>query len=71
MPGDKNPMAKLTWEQVRRIREMHSAGDIYQKDIAQAFGVDKMTVSLIVRNKIWKEHLMPLDRRCDAHVFTS
>ena len=54
MQGEKNPMAKLTWDQVRRIRALHCTG-MQQKDVATQFDVDKMTISLIVRNKIWKE----------------
>jgi DNA invertase Pin-like site-specific DNA recombinase len=52
--GEKNPMAKLRWRQVRRIRRLVARG-YRQNYIANKFGVDPMTVSLIVRNKIWKE----------------
>jgi hypothetical protein len=51
MPGDKNPNAKLTWDEVRKIR----ADNRSQSKIGDVFGVSQITVSLIKRGKIWKE----------------
>lgn len=57
MPGEKNPRAKLTWEQVRQIRKLRARGR-QQKDLAKQFGVAPMTVSHIISNKSWKETTM-------------
>jgi predicted DNA-binding protein (UPF0251 family) len=54
MPGDKNPMSKLTWDVVRRIRKL-CAGGMSQKQAAKKFRISQMTVSYIVRNIQWKE----------------
>lgn len=53
--ADLNPNAKLTWEQVRRIRSLYPSSGLSQDAIAKMFAVSQLTVSLIVRNKIWIE----------------
>lgn len=52
--GERNPMAKLTWQQVRAIRAAHCSGTM-QRRLAEQFGVSKMTVSRIVRGMSWRE----------------
>lgn len=52
--GDTNPMARLTWPEVRRIRRLKAEG-VPQAQICRAVGVSPMTVSRIVRNLAWKE----------------
>ena len=47
---------KLTWEDVREIRDLRKRGCRY-KDIAVKFDVSDSTVGMICRNKTWKvEH---------------
>lgn len=55
MHGEDHHQSKLTSEQVEQIREIYSKGGIYQYNIAKMFNVDKSLISLIVRNKIWKQ----------------
>jgi len=50
--GSRNPMAKLTWDQVREIRAMVQAGST-QRQAVDRFGVSPMTVSRIVRGTAW------------------
>jgi hypothetical protein len=50
--GEVNGQAVLRATDVRAIRDRHAAGDT-QIAIARAFGVSKMTISLIVRRKRW------------------
>jgi hypothetical protein len=45
---------KLSEDAVRRIRELARSG-VYQRDIAAEFGVDTSAISLVVRNRIWKD----------------
>ena len=47
--------AKLTWDQVRLIRELCASGKHSQKAIAQKFMVSTGTVGDIHRKKIWRE----------------
>jgi predicted XRE-type DNA-binding protein len=47
--GEKNAQAKLSDEQVRRIRELKAAG-MKQKDIAPLFGVSRSYISLLVND---------------------
>lgn len=49
--GEKNPSAKLTWKQVRQIRE----SSLVQKDLALQFGVSQILIGKIKRKEIWVE----------------
>lgn len=51
MPGEKNPLAKLCDDDIRRILAL--AGSKGQKAIAKEFGITQSNVSLIVRRKTW------------------
>lgn len=53
--GDKNPMAKLTWEQVREIRTSYKRGEGSQAAIAKVYGVKQGLIWQIIHHKIWKE----------------
>jgi hypothetical protein len=52
-PGEKNPQAKLTAEQVLEIRTRYAAGGITCARLAGRYGVSGSLISLIVREKIW------------------
>jgi hypothetical protein len=54
--GDRSPQAKLCRSQVLEIRKAYSAGNVTQKDIANAYGVSRSLVSAIVRREVW-DHL--------------
>jgi len=45
---------KLTKEDVLDIRKWFAEGDWTQRDLADAFDVDKSTISAILRRKKWK-----------------
>ena len=51
--GEAHGMVKLTATDVHVIRSRLRRGD-QQKDIAQAFGVNQPTISLIKNKHIWK-----------------
>jgi len=52
--GERHPMAKLTEEQVRRIRELDGIG---LKELSKIFGVAEPTISEI-RNRIAWKHVV-------------
>lgn len=52
--GSDNGNSKLTWPQVREIRDRCSRGE-KQKDIALLFGVSTSTISWIATGQQWKE----------------
>jgi group I intron endonuclease len=54
MKGETNGRAILTSEQVSVIREMYATGDYSQDQLGLLFGVKQVTISAIVRQKIWK-----------------
>jgi hypothetical protein len=51
--GSQHPLAKLTEEDVRSIRDMYARGDT-QNYIALLYGISQSLVSDIVQRKIWK-----------------
>ena len=52
--GERHGSAKLTEEDVKDIRIAYSLGGCIQKDIAETFGVHRITISKIVNGKLWK-----------------
>tara|TARA_B100000900_G_scaffold253776_1_gene216224 strand:+ start:1978 stop:2181 length:204 start_codon:yes stop_codon:yes gene_type:complete len=50
--GESHPSAKLTNEQVMKIRELHKQG-FSTNVIARNFKVSKWNVEQIVKNKTW------------------
>lgn len=52
--GDKNPMSKLTWEKVRKIRERYVQG-VSLKTLGEDNGVHLRTISDVVNNVTWRE----------------
>jgi hypothetical protein len=53
--GAKNPAAILTAEKVLAIRARHDGKHGSISRLAREFGVDRTTVSLIVKRKTWKQ----------------
>lgn len=53
MPGEKNPQAKLTREQVDLIREMYVPRVVTLRRLADKFGVSEATIHGIVTGKKW------------------
>lgn len=51
--GERNPQAKLTEENVVKIRELYATGDYFHKDIAKMFGVSRKAVCFITQGKRW------------------
>ena len=51
-PGTSNGMARLTEQDVREIRSLWPG--LKQKEIADRFGVDHTTISLILLRKRWR-----------------
>lgn len=55
--GERNPKARLTWDDVRRIRRMYADGmrGKRQQDVADEYGVTQTTISGILRGVTWRE----------------
>lgn len=51
--GQRNPMARLTQDQVNEIRGAVAAGEA-QRAMCAKYGVSPMTISRIVRRETWK-----------------
>lgn len=58
MPGERNPKAKLTAEQVLEIRRLRSSGGVTQAELSRRYGVSQAKISQIVLGQVWK-HLLP------------
>lgn len=50
--GDRHPNAKLTADDVRTIREWAPAGWAHN-DLAEAFGVSRSLISMVLSRRIW------------------
>jgi group I intron endonuclease len=53
--GEKHPKAKLTNEQIVKIREEYAIGNISQKDLGVKYGVSQPIMFYIVNNKTYKQ----------------
>ena len=53
LSGEANPAAKLTEEQVQRIRALYIFGQVTQRDVAEQFGISQQQVSNIISGKKW------------------
>jgi hypothetical protein len=53
--GDQNPNARLTSKQVAEIRALHAEGRHTHRQIASLYGVDRSTITAVLRRKNWKE----------------
>jgi hypothetical protein len=54
-PGEKNPRAKLTWEQVREMRSSYTGRRGEIGDLAVLYGVTRDQISKILLGKAWVE----------------
>lgn len=52
--GEKCGHAKLTEDDVRRIRAEYASGNIFQEELAERYGVSEGAISGILRRKNWK-----------------
>lgn len=52
--GESNGLAKLTEEEVLKIRDLHDNYKVSQKDISQMFNVTQVNVWNIVNRRTWK-----------------
>lgn len=53
--GERNPLAKLTMEKARAIRERYAAGGVSLSALGREYGVDGKQVHRIVRGEAWCE----------------
>lgn len=53
--GESNNAAILTWDSVREIRNVFSAGGVSLVQLARDYGVHPTTIGKIVRNQNWIE----------------
>jgi predicted XRE-type DNA-binding protein len=52
--GERNGQAKLTSDQVLTIRKIYDAGGVFQRELAERFGVTQTAISVITRRKWWR-----------------
>jgi len=54
--GEANGNSKLTWPDVREIRQRYVAGGETQRGLAIEYGVGKTTIARVLRNQTWWAH---------------
>lgn len=52
--GENNPAAKLTENDVLKIREIYATGEYLQKEIAKMFNMPLSSINQVIRGKRWK-----------------
>ena len=55
MPGETNPSAKLSLEQVREIRRTATRRRGEQMAMARAYGVSGVLIGKVIRQEIWRD----------------
>lgn len=55
LPGEKNPHARFSREQVREIRAVWARGETTCADIARTHGVQEKTIYLMVRGATYRD----------------
>lgn len=53
--GEKSPVAKLNWRNVRKIRKMYGKNGYTSRSLGKKFGVDQAMILNIVHNRNWIE----------------
>jgi group I intron endonuclease len=53
LSGERNGRAILDWNKVNQIREIHASKKHKNQEIADIFGIKKVTLEKIVFNKLW------------------
>jgi len=53
--GEKSPSAKLSWEQVREIRQKYSTKAHSMLQLAEEYGMNRKTIEALIHNKTWKD----------------
>jgi group I intron endonuclease len=56
--GENNPQAKLTWFQVREIREKYLTGKYTQLNLAKEYKICQVSITSILYNKQWKDETL-------------
>lgn len=52
--GSRNPQAKLSEGDVRKIRRSYEAGGVTQAQLSERFNVNGVTISNIITRKTWR-----------------
>jgi hypothetical protein len=53
LEGERNPQAKLTWKEVREIRDLYAARVFLQRELGKIYGVSQGVVSAVIREEAW------------------
>jgi group I intron endonuclease len=53
--GVKNPRAKLTWGNVREVREKYLTGKYTYGDLSEEYGINSNNIRNIIFNRAWKD----------------
>jgi hypothetical protein len=64
-PGSLAPVAKLSWSQVGKIRELYNNGEYNMTELGERYNVSSGTIHFIVSGRTWtdKDYTPPRCRR--------
>lgn len=52
--GNEHPFAKVTDEDVKKIRKLGKIKNLYRREIGEMFGISRQAVTDIIYNRTWK-----------------
>lgn len=52
--GESHSKTTLTEDQVREIRDRYAQGGVFERELAELFGVPRSTINGILRRRTWK-----------------
>ena len=55
LPGESNPFAKLTWNNVNKIRRLYNSTKTTHRKLARQFLVTKSTITRVLSNETWRD----------------
>jgi DNA-binding XRE family transcriptional regulator len=54
--GENHCRAKLTWDQINKIRKLYATGKYTQRKLAKMFFISHIAIGFIIRNEHWYDH---------------
>jgi group I intron endonuclease len=68
LQGEKNGLAKLTWEKVKEIREKYVIGNYTSCKLAKEYAINKSTILRIINNRTWYDPEYKFEKLSEEEV---
>jgi len=65
--GEDNPCSRLSWDEVRRIRDDYARGVLSQAKMGEEYGLSQRAISKVVRNETWASDDYSMPEHISGH----